>query len=143
MVHFIMESICISLDAEFGDGYKIYREETEQGLQGPCFFVLCCGVKERPFPNKRYFRESQFCIRYLPGGENEECHAAAERLLWCLKWLEVQGDPVMGTKMRYEVSDGVLRFFVNYDMFVYREAESVPWMEEISSSTSVKGEMTG
>lgn len=49
----------------------------------------------------------------------------------------------MGTKMRYEVSDGVLRFFVNYDMFVYREAESVPWMEEISSSTSVKGEMTG
>ena len=40
-----MESICMSLDAEFGDGYKIYREETEQGLQGPCFFVLCCGVK--------------------------------------------------------------------------------------------------
>ena len=49
------------------------------------------------------------------------------------------GDLVMGTKMRYEVVDGILHFFVNYDLFVYRMVESVSAMEEVSSETSVKG----
>ena len=53
--------------------------------------------------------------------------------------LRMPKSPVMGTKMKYEVVDGILHFFVNYDMFVYRTAETVPVMEEVSSETSVKG----
>lgn len=45
----------------------------------------------------------------------------------------------MGTKMKYEVTDDILHFFVNYDLFVYKVAESVPVMEEVSSETHVKG----
>jgi hypothetical protein len=145
VINSIIESIRISLDMEFGDGYEVYREDTGQGLQGPCFFILCTNTEDRRFLNRRYFRTSQFCVRYIPAdGEKkqEECHAAAKRLFQCLEWLDVQGDPVMGRKMKYEVEEGVLRFFVNYDMFVYKGCDPVPWMEEISSATSVKGEKT-
>ena len=69
---------------------------------------------------------------------NAECHAVAERLEFCLEWITVTGDLVRGTKMKYEVVDGVLNFFVNYDLFVYKVADSIP-MEDLSKDVTVKG----
>ena len=142
MINSIIESISISLNAEFGDKYKIHREAKKQGLQEPCFFIQCLNPTEKLFLGKRYFRQNQFCIQYFPedGAHiNEECCAVAERMLMCLEYLDVGDDLVMGTKMRYEVVDGILHFFVNYDLFVYKVVESVSTMEEVSFETSVKG----
>lgn len=142
MINSTMESISISLNVEFGDKYKIYREAKKQGLKEPCFFIQCLNPTKRLFFRNRYFRQNQFCIQYFPKDElhgNEECYAVAERLLSCLEWLTVNGDSVMGAQMKYKIIDGVLHFFVNYDMFVYKVAESVPVMEEVSSETHVKG----
>lgn len=142
MINSIVKSISVSLNAEFGDKYKIHREAKKQGLEEPCFFVQCLNPTENLFLGKRYFRQNQFCIQYFPENElhgNEECHSTGERLLSCLEYLTVCGNLVMGTKMKYEVVDGILNFFVNYDMFVYKVAESVPFMESVSSETSVKG----
>ena len=41
--------------------------------------------------------------------------------------------------MRHEIVDGILHFFVNYDMFVYKEAQDGPVMETVSSHTWEKG----
>lgn len=142
MINTLITSISISLNAEFGDKYKIHREAKKQGLQEPCFFIQCLNPTENLFFGKRYFRQNQFCIQYFPEDElhgNQECCAVAERLLSCLEYLNVSGDPVMGTKMRYEVVDGILHFFVNYDMFVYKVVEFAPALERISSETHVKG----
>lgn len=142
MINTLIASISIALNAEFGDKYKIHREAKKQGLQEPCFFIQCLNPTENLFFGKRYFRQNQFCIQYFPEDElhgNEECCAVAERLLSCLEYLDVVGDLVMGTKMRYEVTDGILHFFVNYDLFVYKVVESAPVLESISSETHVKG----
>ncbi len=142
MINSIIESISISLDTEFGDRYKIYREVKRQGLREPCFFIQCLNPTEKLFFWKRYFRQNQFCIQYFPEGmahTNEECCFVAERLFMCLEYLNVAGGPVMGTKMKYEIVDGILHFFVNYDLFVYKVAESVPYMEKVSEETSVRG----
>lgn len=83
-----------------------------------------------------------FCIQYFPeteGKENKECYAVAERLFSCLEYLEVNGERTRGTRMRYEITDGILNFFVNYDMFVRRIEEPVPVMETVSSETYAKG----
>ncbi len=143
MINSIIDSISIALNAEFGDCYKNYKEEKKQDLEEPCFFIQCLNPTQRLFLNKRYFRKNQFCIQYFPetGDKNEECLAVAERLLECLEYLTVNSDLVMGTKMHYEVIDGILHFFVNYDMFVYKIAETVPIMEEVSAETSVKGQV--
>ena len=142
MINSIIESISISLNAEFGDRYKIHREAKKQGLKEPCFFIQCLNPTEELFLWKRYFRQNQFCIQYFPEDKlhgKQECYAVGERLLSCLEYLDVSGDLVMGTKRKYEVVDGILHFFVNYDLFVYKVAESVPVMEEVSSETHVKG----
>lgn len=56
-----------------------------------------------------------------------------------LEWIIVDGDLQMGTKMRYEIVDGTLHFFVNYDLFVYKGGDDIPAMREMKKETSVKG----
>ena len=143
MINSIIQSISIALNAEFGDRYKNYKEEKKQDLEEPCFFIQCLNPTQRLFLFFRYFRRNQFCIQYFPETEkkNEECLVVAERLLECLEYLTVNHELVMGTKMKYEVVDSMLHFFVNYDMFVYKVAKSIPIMEEISTETSVKGQV--
>lgn len=141
MINSIIETISISLNAEFGNDYTTYTESVEQGLNEPCFFVSCINPTNRLFLGKRYFRENQFCIQYFPadkGRVKEECNAVAERLYFCLECIDVSGDLVRGTKMKYEVVDEVLNFFVNYDLFVYK-AEKSEAMTEISEKVTVKG----
>lgn len=141
MINSIIESISISLNDEFGDEYTTYTESVEQGLKEPCFFVFCINPTNRIFLGKRYFRTNQFCLQYFPAHRDrakEECNAVAERLFSCLEYITVTGDLVRGTKMKYEVADGVLNFFVNYDMFVYKETASDA-MEEILKDISAKG----
>lgn len=142
MINRILEAVSVALNATFGDHFEIYREEIRQGLQEPCFFIQCPNPTESLFLGKRYFLQNQFCIQYFPEEEsrrNEECSSVAERLFICLEYLDVEGDLVRGTKMKYEIMDGILHFFVNYDLFVYRVLEPTPAMEEVSKETSVKG----
>lgn len=141
MINSIIKSISVSLNAEFGDDYNIYMESVEQGLNEPCFFVFCINPINRLFLGKRYFRENLFCIQYFPSDRDkvkEECNMIAERLFLCLEYITVDGDLTRGIKMKYEVSDGVLNFFVNYDLFVYKVTSFNP-MEELSKKFSVKG----
>ena len=135
MINSIIESISISLNAEFGDEYTTYTESVEQGLNEPCFFLFCINPTNRVFLGNRYFRENQFCIQYFPADKDrakEECNAVAERLFLCLEYITVGDDLMRGAKMKYEVVDSVLNFFVNYDLFVYKMTDSNV-MEEISA----------
>ena len=70
MINSIIESISISLNAEFGDEYTTYTESVEQGLNEPCFFVFCINPTDRLFLGKRYFRENQFCLQYFPADKD-------------------------------------------------------------------------
>lgn len=142
MINSIIEAISISLNEEFGDDYTNYTEEINQGLKEPCFFISCLNPTQKLFFGKRYFRENQFCIQYFPFDkmrEKEECNDVAEKLFDCLEYINVTGDLVRGTKMKYEVTDGILNFFVNYDMFVYKKTDPPDVMEELSKNVSMKG----
>lgn len=140
-VNLITNAISIALKGEFGTGYKVRNENVKQDLKEPCFFISCISPTHELFLGKRYFRENQFCIQFFPVSKQrarEECHAVAERMEFCLEWITVTGDLVRGSKMKYEIVDDILNFFVNYNMFVYRKVDSVP-MEEISENIAVKG----
>lgn len=140
MINSIIESISISLYTEFGDDYTIYTESVEQGLQEPCFFVFCINPTNQLFLGKRYFREHGFCIQYFPKDENQvkqEGNAVAERLYSCLEYISVSGKLLRGTKMKYQIVDGILNFFVNYDFFVYKKTNP-DFMEELSKNINVE-----
>lgn len=141
MINSIIEAISISLDEEFGDGYETHMEEIKQGLKEPCFFITCLNPTTELFLGKRYFRTNQFCIQYFPetNEKQRECNGVAERMWQCLEYITIYGEdkPIMGTKMKYEVVDGVLNFFVNYDCFIRKIEQQTP-MESLQASTNVK-----
>lgn len=139
MINSIVKAISIALNTEFGDAYKIYAEEVKQGLKEPCFFVFCINPTNELFLGKRYFRANQFCIQYFPSTnkKKEESNEVADRLYLCLELIAVDGDLVRASKMRYEMVDGILNFFLNYDLFVYHK-EQIDLMETIETDTIVK-----
>ena len=141
MVSEITSAIGRTIVSEFGPGYTVYDEEVKQGLLIPCFFIGCDDPSERQFFGSRYFLENRFCIRFFPAddnGKNRECEQAARRLFSCLEWLDVDGQVIMGRKMSYTLKDGVLYFFVNYDMFVYKKEEKVV-MGELRKRVGARG----
>ena len=140
MINKIIDGISISLNAEFGDDYKIYTESIEQGLKEPCFSIVCVNPTNELFRGKKYFRKNLFCIQYFPKGEDKrsECMDVLERMFDCLEVIKVCEDLQRGTSMHGEVVDQVLNFFVNYDMFVYK-VESTDAMETMDLTSNVKG----
>lgn len=141
MINSIIEAISISINEEFGDGYETHMEEIKQGLKEPCFFITCLNPTTELFLGKRYFRTNQFCIQYFPetNEKQRECNGVAERMWQCLEYITIYGEdkPIMGTKMKYEVVNGVLNFFVNYDCFIRKIEQQTP-MESLQASTNVK-----
>ena len=141
MINKIIDGISVAINSEFGDDYEIHPESVEQGFVEPCFFILCLNPTINQVLGKRYFRSNQFCIHYFPSSDEKrsECHAVLERLMGALEIIEVDGDQCRGTDMHSEVVDNVLSFFVNYNMYVYKEKAAEPVMEDVSHNTTMKG----
>lgn len=142
MINSIIQGISIALNNEFGDNYEIHTEELRQGLKEPCFFVSCINPTNELFLNRRYYRKNQFAVQYFPFNvlqNKRECNDIAERLYLCLEWITADNNLTMGTQMHAEIVDGILNFFVNYDMFVYKVVENVP-MEELHLTQKYKKE---
>lgn len=141
MIQKIIDGISIAINKEFGDAYEIYTESIEQGLNEPCFSILCLNPTNELFLNKRYFRTNQFCIQYFPSSDEPrlECNDVLERLFDCLEVISVNGDLTSGTRMKSELVDGVLNFFVNYDVFVYKVIAETDSMDSVTVKSDAKG----
>ena len=138
----IIDGVCKALSDEFGAGYEIYTEDIKQGLEEPCFSVRLISPSTTQFLGKRYYMTNQFCVHYFPKSKtavNEECFDITDRLTSCLEYITVNGDLTRGTEMSSEIVDGVLSFFVNYDMFVVMEQEEETSMESLTQTTGMKG----
>lgn len=138
MINKIIDGISEAINSEFGDTYNIFTESVEQGLVEPCFSILCLNPTNNLFRGKRYYRENKFCIHYFPSTDekNIECNSVLERLYNCLERITVDEDLVNGTNMNSEIVDGVLNFFINYNIFVYKQ-ESTITMNHYDAETEV------
>lgn len=137
MVNSMLEAIAAALKTEFGcEAY--WKNEPQEPLK-PCFVITCINPTIRQFFGKRYFSQNPFCIRYYPASEDrqQECNAVAERMGWCLEYIDAEGDRLRGSRMQSEITEGVLDFLVNYDCFLYKSIESAA-METMQSQTKVK-----
>lgn len=141
MINKIIDGISVAINSEFGDHYEIYTESIEQGLNEPCFSILCINPKIDQLLGKRYFRTNQFCIHYFPSSNEKrsECHSVMERLMNVLEIIDVEDDQCRGTDMHCEMTDGVLSFFVNYNMHIYKGKTVESAMESVNYNTNVKG----
>lgn len=137
----IIDGISEALNTEFGDEYDIYTEDIEQGLNEPCFSIVLLKPSVNQFLGKRYYRTHLFCVHYFPESTNEsklECFRIEERLMNCLEYITVDGDSIRGKNMFGEISDGVLAFMIEYNMFVNKEQVVESAMETLQQSTDVR-----
>lgn len=140
MINSIIAGISTTLDSAFG--YEVYDEEIKQGLEEPCFFIKCLNPTNSLFLGRRYYRVNNFVIQYFPKSEHKpkaECYTVAEQLMQCLESIPVLDEVLRGTEMKFEVIDGILNFFVNYNCFVYKVEHKTAMKTLQSHKTNVKG----
>lgn len=148
MINKIIDGISKAINEEFGDDYEIYTEEIEQGLKEPCFSIVCINPRNNLFRQNKYFRQNKFCIHYFPSSKEKrlECQQVLEKLYLILEYIDIEEvfegvkttNKTMGTEMNGEYSDGVLNFFVNYDMYVNKLEEKTTSMNSFDYNTDVK-----
>lgn len=148
MINKIIDGISKAINEEFGDDYEIYTEEIEQGLKEPCFSIVCINPTNNLFRQNKYFRQNKFCIHYFPSSKEKrlECQQVLEKLYLILEYIDIEEvfegvktiNKTMGTEMNGEYSDGVLNFFVNYDMYVNKLEEKTTLMNSFDYNTDVK-----
>lgn len=149
MLNKLTDAISIKLYSIFGDGYKIYTETVKQGLDEPCFSIIPLPATNKQVVGNRYFKVNPFCIHYFPSTDEQfnEINNVLEDLFSILEYItltetlngETKTSLVRGTQMRGEVDDGVLHFFVNFDLFCYRVFDGDDAMETIFVDSKAKG----
>jgi 3'-phosphoadenosine 5'-phosphosulfate (PAPS) 3'-phosphatase len=128
-----------ALDTAFPD-IPIMGEEIKQGLTPPCFFVKLLEPEQNQELGRRFFRYHPFDVHYFaPERRNEDMLDMADRLTEVLQQIEVAGRPVRGTKMRFEIVDEVLHFFVEYNFHVWAERPDDPLMQRLDVEEGLNG----
>ena len=129
MINEIIKGVSMKLNATFGAGYKIYQNDVEQGFKDIS-----------PLQKNRFMNRNPLDVHYFPisGRNNAELFTMAGDLMECLEFITLpNGDVLHGTSMSYEVQDGVLHFFVNYNLTLRRETEETA-METLETTVEPK-----
>lgn len=147
MLNDILSGVNAKLKELFGEDTVIYTDAVEQGLVEPCFFVGFLEPSEKTVIGRRRFRSTGIYIQYLPGSPaqiNRELYRVADILMDGMETITLKnGDILRGTRISSKVSEGVLNFFVNYNMFIIRPADQSPDMGEIETEVRKEGESHG
>lgn len=137
MYNDILDAITRRLNELFGDGYEIYTDPVKQVLREPCFFVQLLEPAEKPVVGRRYFRETGIAIQYLPGEPAQilrEMNRATEILMNGMESITLADGSLLrgtGRSARPDLEEGVLTFFVSYNLYIIKEKKREDPMETI------------
>ncbi|WP_270739777.1 phage tail terminator family protein [Massilioclostridium coli] len=138
MVNKIISGISNALYNEFGEGYEIYTQQIEQGLQQPCFLIASLSPSYSLFRDKRYRFQDTIAVQYFPlqVGDYIELNQILYRLFSCLEYITVDGDLIRGANMQGEQTDNILTFKIDFDLFLYDFTKETG-MEELEQKTNI------
>lgn len=141
MINEIVDSIAIALFNEFGEGYSIYTDTVEQGLQEPCFFIADLTTITDQYLGSRKNNLCTFDVHYFSKLRTQrDILDVSMRLLECLKLItSAAGNRFLGTGMHTEKEDGVLHCFVNYNFVTCRYTEMDNAMSDVKIKQGVDG----
>lgn len=137
----IIDGITAGLNAGFGESTVVHSEEIDPGSKQSCFFISTLKPLQKQMTGPRYQRRNPFDVQYYPSAsadKNSELETVAEKLYEVLEYINVKGDLVRGTSLQHEKKDGVLHFYVEYSMFLIRQAAEEQ-METMTARTETKG----
>lgn len=141
MTNKVITAIAQNIDTIFGNGCEIFINELAQNFQAPCFFILLLQSTQKQELDTLYFREQSFDIQYFPQSKNNvanEINEVADTLLMVLEYIDTEQGIINGIKMKYEVQDNVLHFFVNYNYHMRKQIAKEEYMENLKFIGKVK-----
>lgn len=146
MINTIINGIAGALHRTFGDTHAIYKESVKQDLKEPCFIIVALQPTSENANHGHYLRNYPFDITFIPESETDsksEMYRTAESLFLILDYINVLDNLRRGIKMRYEIVDDVLHFFVTYTMYVKELVEPAPMMETLEYNSRLEGQSHG
>ena len=140
MVNQLIMAIARAIRKEFQQE-KIFTDSVEQGIETPCFFILCISQKEFPKLDVRFLTEHTFVISYFPKNGNYECWEVQSKLQRLLEFITLDDKSVLtGTNRKGKIKDNVLHFFVDYDFYMKKEKkEANDYMEVLTIHEKDRG----
>lgn len=132
MVNDIVTGIAVKLDEEFGDKFKIYDSKVRQGTEVPCFYIKLLTTLRTPYIGDRRRISYPFDIHLLPdeGMDDVIMAETGETMMELLKRITLlNGDIVHGRDISFQITDGVLHFFVTYSVAVNNMDRADPMQE--------------
>ena len=142
MVNKTINAVIAALHNTFGDDYSDLKENNEQGLPTPCFWVSLLRPTSRGSLWRTYSRVMPIVINYFPKSDvrpKNECYDVGERALEAVEVIEIEGVKVSGTDLEIQlVDDNVLQIFVTYDFWTQTVREPDEPVEELVSDISLK-----
>lgn len=131
MINAISDGISIALGETFGDGYKIYSENVQQGLEEPCFFIEYITSNFVPYIGNRKLWTHNFTIHFFCEGVNENLADMAVRVPLAIEYITLlNGDLMRGTDISTRIEDDVLLVMVNYKHFSNKTLDELKMLSQ-------------
>lgn len=117
MVNSILNAVTKQLGTTFGDSYRYYVEDVEQGLRKPCFTVGMLLPLQRSRSPILYDRTMPIVVHYFSDSTTNvknNCYDISEKIVECLEYLPFQNGLIRGEDISWQVVDDVLQVFITY-----------------------------
>ena len=141
MINKLIEGISKKLYEVLGD-IKIYVEEIPQNFVTPSFYIKCLTHSDNLMLFDTKKKITKFDILYFPAENNlnkeYEVNNVLAVLVDSLNIIEAEGHKVKGFNITTEKVDGVLHFFVDYNIALVKPGEDIK-MENLKERTDVNG----
>lgn len=117
--------ITAALANRYGNQCGIYMGNEEVDTEAAYFRIIPLKQSRVPGAGNRYRQYQAFEVAYHPLDNvlAPECMDVLSQLFDTLEYIQVEGRKTRGDKMEGEIREGVLHFYIHYDLFVVKEQE--------------------
>ena len=140
----IVIGIATKINKIYDNKYPIYTDAEQQGVDKPCFFIKYLkgeengeiGLQDRFYKDKLNF----VIIGYTEDGNSEILYDMIDKL-YELEYIELTDKTLLrADKLHPEVEDGILHFFIDYEIFIKKESETMLGMDTCNLIGGIKNE---
>lgn len=139
MVNSVLNAVTKQLGTKFGDSYRYYVENVEQGLKKPCFTVDVLTPLMRSKSPVLYDRTMPIVIHHFSDSKDNEkknFYAMGEQIVECVEYLPFGNTLLRGEDISWQIVDDVLQVFVTYKFTTVKVMEDEDTMEEFTTKTT-------
>ena len=141
MLNSILNAVTKQLGTTFGESYRYYTEDVEQGLKKPCFHVLMRTHIQRSRSPVLYDRTAPFVIHYFSDSKTnlkEHYFSMGEQIVECLEYLPFADTLIRGENISMQIVDNVLQIFITYKFTTKRITEVEENIQTLESNVTHK-----